>query len=885
MLGGIVVALLPAAGHAQVIAPPPPARYRVVLRYRLDMPAAARVPAFFRLLRDLEQAGFTKDPDGPEDEPANRSYTTMTGIVGSANARRLPRVRFVRRVLIQPSDYVLPDDPKAPVKVAIELQPLFEPARQARLVEQMRPLLRKVGFREAVGYDNRDHTRLAGTIPAGRLDSLLDDLRRLVKGELPDLLGRFWPVRLIEVTPEPAGVAPARELPTPPAEPKGQLHLRKISPELRRLLGAGRRERIEVILDSTPADTFGCKGGAPDEDRSYVPLLQNVGRGIEVEDRLGSVVTLTAPLALVEALARRSEVLGIRLPRSGAAPMQPIKAPAKGSGLNLWSVDRLHARGARGQGVRVLVIAEDFRGWERFAGKGLPAKTKLLDLTAERSPTIEPLPEAGDPTGIGSGTYQALAVARVAPRIDLTLLRVGVGAADMVARVDRYLAGDRTYSPALRTRLRELLADQRDLDLEAEALLEERRVVLDATDEEAIAARRAAYFKRQAEHNARQTALSERRARYLALVEAIRKLTGIRIVSCGLCWPIEYPVDGRSALTRRLNAQNSHCRLCLQASGDTYGQSWAGLYSDEDGNRVMEFARRSAPLPPGRWTRELNFLAWQPHEGKRALDLPAGATVRVTVQWREFADRQFRDPGDELTLPPRINLGLLVLRQRDPSGTRLRTDDLEVVARTLANPPRRPLRLDTHIDSALYEQAVEFSTDKGGRFAIRVDGTGRPALRLQDEPTIRAAEKFWELRPRVFVEVLDAASRQAGRPVLVDFARGEGSVGMPADANGAITVGSADSSGKRRIWSPDGSPWSLHLLRKAEIIVPDSLTLDRAGGVRGSAISTGFAAGVAAGAVSLGYSTEELHQIWREGPRDRFVVAPARRKCPPAPAP
>src|SRR5262249_43762003 len=156
------------------------------------------------------------------------------------------------------------------------------------------------------------------------------------------------------------GVAPARELPPPPAEPKGQLHLRKVSPELRRLLGAGRRERIEVILDSTPADTFGgalmgCTHGAPSEDRSYVPLLQSVGRGIQVEDRLGAVVTLTAPLGLVDALARRSEVLGIRLPRSGAAVMQPIKAP-KVSGLRLWSVDRLHARGGRGQGVRVLVI-------------------------------------------------------------------------------------------------------------------------------------------------------------------------------------------------------------------------------------------------------------------------------------------------------------------------------------------------------------------------------------------------------------------------------------------------------------------------------------------------------------------------------------------------
>jgi len=68
-----------------------------------------------------------------------------------------------------------------------------------------------------------------------------------------------------------------------------------------------------------------------------------------------------------------------------------------------------------------------------------------------------------------------------------------------------------------------------------------------------------------------------------------------------------------------------------RSAGDTRGQAWAGPFRDADGNGVMEFAPATAPLPPGRWTHELNFLAWQPAEGTRTADLPAGARIRLSA--------------------------------------------------------------------------------------------------------------------------------------------------------------------------------------------------------------------------------------------------------------
>ena len=49
--------------------------------------------------------------------------------------------------------------------------------RQRLLSDQTKVLLGVQGFQESVGYDNRGHTRLLGTIPASSLPRLLDDLR------------------------------------------------------------------------------------------------------------------------------------------------------------------------------------------------------------------------------------------------------------------------------------------------------------------------------------------------------------------------------------------------------------------------------------------------------------------------------------------------------------------------------------------------------------------------------------------------------------------------------------------------------------------------------------------------------------------------------------
>src|SRR5207253_1713927 len=161
----------------------------------------------------------------------------------------------------------------------------------------------------------------------------------------------------------------------------------------------------------------------------------------------------------------------------------------------------------------------------------------------------------------------------------------------------------------------------------------------------------------------------------------------------------------------------------FQAAGDTSGQAWVGLFRDKDGNGIMEFTAPGTPLPPERWRSELNFLGWR--DGRGSQDLPNGARVRISLQWREAHDPEFLRRGEDVYRAPLAEVRLLVLRQRDPSGSKLPADDMEVIAQS----ERLPQRIDNEPSAATYEHAVEFTVPAEGRYAIMV--LGRPPRSTQ----------------------------------------------------------------------------------------------------------------------------------------------------------
>jgi len=171
-----------------------------------------------------------------------------------------------------------------------------------------------------------------------------------------------------------------------------------------------------------------------------------------------------------------------------------------------------------------------------------------------------------------------------------------------------------------------------------------------------------------------------------------------------------------------------------------------------------------------------------------------------------------------------------------------------------------PQRLQNEAGSAVYEQTVEFTVKEPGRYALRVEGRVPASIRPADAPTVPAAEKTWELRPRVFVETLAGP----GRVVLADFATAEGSLGTPGDAREPITVGAADAAGKPLPASAPGPAFGLELLPKPTVLSPAAGAGE--GPAVGTSLSAGFAAGLAASAMSAGAPPDRLLTITGTAP-------------------
>lgn len=863
---------------AQPVAPPAPKEYRVQVRYRIRATGTGRLAQYNALIHYLESISFQKDP-GPENEAEDPDQTRMTGTIASKNAALILVDRHVQAILLLPLGYELPAEADQAVKVQLRLRSGLPLERQRLLADQVRSLLRELGFREAVGFDHHGHTRLVGTIPTGNLDALLEDLRwqgagwlapRVPVAELPSPLRNTWPLRVVEVMPEPAGVEPAKDVPPSPEVAGTRDPGLKISRDLRTLTAQEQPLRLEVILVATPED----------DDRSWRQELTRMAPGSMIEGRLGPLVSLRALPKQAEELAKLPSVATVRLPRPASVQSFPLAQVPKDNreALHASGLDHLHGLGFRGQGVRVAVVGSDFQGYEQFLGKQLGARTRYVDLTAECDPSIQPKRYAGDGSAIGQDTQCALAMAVAAPAAELTLIRIDAEAPYQLQAVARYISGEPVRSDCLDQLGDELAEEAIRIQQRHEQLLDERRQVLDNFGQDAATVkRREAYFKNQAEFDRQVQEHQRRQQRFLDLVRDLKALKGIQVAVCSLVWSDGYPVDGGSPLSRYFDDRLCRTTLWFQAAGDTQGQAWAGLFRDADGNGVMEFAPPTTPLAHGRWTSELNFLDWQPAGGSRTSDLPQ-TRLRVSIQWREPHDPSFWGDSGDPYQQPLADVRLLVLRQRDPTGTKLPVDDLEVVARS----DGVPLRLDNGPSNAAYEQTVEFSVASPGRYALRVEGRVPATIRPPGEPSLPSLQKTWELRPRLFVRVLDDAVRVTGRALLADYATDQGNLGVPADAHAVISVGAVNASSRPEPYSSTGSAFDQALRPRPDSFSFDELSLGVEPGkaATGTSLAAAFAGGAAAAALSAGVPADGLWFAIHRQPGGLLRIRPAAQPSP-----
>ncbi|MGE3805418.1 MAG: hypothetical protein AB7K24_12155 [Gemmataceae bacterium] len=865
LIGAVLgFALCPVLARGEAPRPEPPKQYDVTLRYRIYAGRNERLRQYYALLRFFKKVGFEKDT-GEFGEDLDSTHTVMTGTIASQHARKLLYDDHVKTVRLVPAGYKLPEEGR--VKVLIDIVGGLPLDRQRLLHLQTAEKLAQLGFQENIAYDHKGYRQLMGTIPVEQLDTLQLDLRGQPGGwflpdedrvSLPEPLRGVAPIQVVEVTPEPAEFPPPRPAPAAP-EPleADKQHLAKISPELAKLLGVEGEEkprRIEIILNYTPAD----------DDNSWRRELNKTTPNLIVEARLGPLVTLFVPASEAPYLAKFPFVSVVRLPREARPQSQLPRGTQAGNldALKASGLLRLHTLGHRGNGIRVAVVDADFRGWETLQNKKNTRDLQLVDLTAMRNRDVQGDPYPGDAEVTGHGTELARAVILAAPQASVVLVRIGADSPYQLLEVARYINGEEFFSESFAQRRSQLAQERLTIEKKQDEITRERNIILNnfGQDEENIAKRKD-FYKREAEFNAELKAFNARFKRFVDLQQGFRSLRDINIATSALVWDEGYPLGGSSPVTRYFDDRPFKKTLWFHSAGNTRDQAWTGLFRDDDKNGVMEFVPFAQPLPEKRWTPELNFLGWRPYppvpeeERKKLVrgvdpELPAKTTIRLSLQWREPHDAEFYRRADDPYLTPLADLKMVLLRQRDPSALQIAGDDMEVVARSYG----QPRRIDHRPSYSVYEQVLEVKIEPAGRYAVRIEGVVPPGIRPPGSATLPHMQVAWELKPRLFVEVVDDASRQKGRVVFQDFPTIVGALATPADSRTVLTVGAVGPDGLARSYSTVGPPMNVELLVKPDLLSQDDLLLGpgESGLAFGSSQAAAFAAGLAASSFSSG---------------------------------
>jgi hypothetical protein len=859
----VILALLPAAAPAQVRYPAPPEKYDAHLRYRIQAGRDERIRQFREMTVHLEKFGFVpaerEDADLDIFDPiAERTH----GTVPSATALKLLDDPRVLAVVLVPAGTAVPDDPQKLLQVRITLPGGLAPTEQKQLHDQTAALLGRLGFREGVAYDSVGFTRLRGTLPAGSLFTLLKDVRYQPAGWFapagsPDLLPlplrAVYPVRVVEVLPElPEATAPPLAPPAAPVSPK-------ITDDLVAYLAdpasADKPLRVEVVFDAEPL------GGLRDLELTF----RAAADGSQIDGLVGLVGSALLPKpADVAKVADLPEVKAVRLPRAGHPTARPVAADAAGvlpvaKVLDDTRLSQLHVAGHKGQGTRVVVVAS---GFPESAGD-LPKGTKFVDLTAELDPGLNPAPPRPD----AGGTAVARVVAASAPASEMTLVRIHPDALHQLLTVARAAAGERTPSVAMQARAGEQTRRGLELAGRRTAVIPEYQAAFaDLSDEAGPAKRRAAAAAALNQLLADERELKAVRARFAALQQGLDALGGAGVVVNTLVWEDGFPNDGQSELSRYLDtryvglpprtairaAQQPATPGWVQADTDQLGSVWAGPFLDADGNGAMAFAPPDGPLPPGTWTRELNFFRLLPVQGDATATLPAGLRVRIGVQWREP-----HDPDDVYAPDPVYPLQLRVFRQTDPEGKVHPSDELTEVSRS-TGPTVRLLRTPM---SGVYETSLTFTVPADGVYALRVERVAN------GDQFLSAKRESADIRPRIVIRPADAASAEKGRVVFGTFAPRTVGVGIPGDSPAAVTVGAA---------GPDavvGAGPGVILRAKPDLFAPGGIAVGDAAAA-GPGAAAGFVGGAAAVLRSAGVRPADMVRTLGMTEGGPFAVPP-----------
>ena len=864
---------------AQVLQPEKPKDflYEATLRYRIRATGPQRIVPFEAMAKHLKEIGFKHtDAKRFDLDLLDPGAEFTAGIIAPAALAKLFDDANIKTVLIQPAGGKLLDDPKKAVQIRIEIPGGLNPAEQQKLHKQVIAHLGKLGFEANSGYDHDKYTRIRGTILAAGVPQLLKDLRALPLGwflgggdreEQPSPLTNFIPIRVVEVLPD----LPAVIVTAPPVE------LGKITIDLANFLSdpvnAEKPLVVEAILESDSSDNIRRALGAK--------LL-----GISIEGVVGSVVTLRLPTASrMKSVVELPEIRHVRLPRIASETVRASKEKVSSNFVGDSNLYQLHNLGYDGEGITVAVIGSEFPELKSAVVTGpdgktttewrigktlLPVGSKLLDLTAEVRPALDPAP--ANPLRGNAGSASALAVHTAAPKAKLLLVRIDPSRFHQLLSVAKAIAGAETSTPALLTRGDELSIRKSRIESQRKIVTAQvEKAFSDLSDDERQKNRRDEASAALKQLKAEELVVQQLSERYLRLTESLAALPATGVVVNTLVWETGYPLDAQSELSRYLEAKfavrastkalNASRKPAapgwVQAASEAVGSVWSGAALDADANGKYEFGLSEFGVSRPLWTNELNFLNYRALEGTPipTPKLPAGSKVRFTLQWREPRNRALETLGEATH-----EFKLRLFQQLDPNGKTYRSDELVEVARSLG----APTRLMQSNGSGVFEITLETTLATDGSFAVSLEG-GASANLLPTTAKVRT-----ELRPHLIVELVDPTQAAKGS-LGFDFRTRNSGVGLPGDSNASLTVAPANIKDPKKPESLSGAGPGIALVMKPDLLVPGTIVAEGFA-VQGTGISAGYSGGAAASLLGAGVRPTDLVKSIGLNPGDALVL-------------
>jgi hypothetical protein len=845
-------------GQAQVAYPPKPDKYDAQVRYRIRASRDIRITQFEMMAKHLRSIGFVHtDEKAFEQTLLDPGAELLSGSLPPSSVVKLLDDENIKTVVLVPGGSKTLDDPKKLVQVRIGVATGLQATEQKTLHDQATAQLARLGFVASTAYDHQAYRVIRGTLPAGQVLELLKDLRSLPAGwvvggtdrsSLPLPIRSVLPLRIVEVLPDLPPVVP----------PVVQSIDAKYSPDVKTIAAdAAQAEKPVVVEAILVQETERITTELRSQLRTALP-------GIMVEGFIGNTATLRLPRAsMLAGLAALQDVQTIRLPRAASETIVAGGDGNSGSFLKTSNTEQLHGLGYNGDGVTIAVIASEFPGLEQkpvagtnsnqvvLDGKALPAGSSLLDLTGEVNPLLQPLPATG---GLG-GSATALAVNQAAPKAAIVLLRVDPTRFHQLLTVARAASGDSAISTALTTRSEELGIRGEILGSRRKTVAGElTRAFSDLSDEPKPKKRREDAAAGMKQLQQEETDYKNQLDRFLGIKNGLESLRTVGVVVNTLVWEAGYPLDAQSELSRYLEAKyapgavTSAIRaskkpavpVWIQAAGGSAGSVWSGPFLDTDKNGIMEFAGNDAKLAANRWTKELAFLGYRELDGKTGT-LSEGQKLRLTLQWREPHNRDLI-----LAEEPTYTMNLRLFQQLDPTGKMTASDELFEIARTSGNANR----LYKSLGSGVYETTLDVTLPATGVYAVRVEGG---ASQSDIPQTARLAA---EIRPRLFVQLLDAKQAAKGVALFADDAIQNSGVGIPGDSPAAVAIGASGLDPTCTV-SLTGVGPGVALGAKPNLLSAGSVKF--AGKEQsGSGIAAGYAGGLAASLLSAGVRPADM---------------------------